>query len=558
MVPSEIPERYSFFPSLDAHNIYICMREAKPHFKDKPSKSLAGLVKSVVFSKKTLLGSRGVDLSLSREKQGIVPFLLFRLSHGLKEEKPLLYQKIITIPSEYYRKFVISFLYDIFVLKKIQKKKIFETTIQKNLFSTDSSQRKNQSAQQLPSSMIDSLKETKHNKFMDEHQKKEHALRKQEKKIYGGILAPCILFILAFAQFNLSSEFTPLVPALKSNWLFMHVSIMICSYTTFIVGGLLSLILLIQSIKSETRSFFFPISFRFPIFISRKSEARFFLSLATKKEKNRKKRIGEEKQRAKPEREERWAERDNVNLKNLSNTAGKQKELTANTFYSATMSVVFSQALIFPKLSEAADKRGSFYSLRSSSFFFPNILDREILQKETKLKIKKNLANQQSRFTDFQKILILQWKNQRKNLNFSSIKTKIWQQLQNKINAPIFSPDISPKKREKTSKKKGSDFNITLDNLSYRMFGIGFPLFTLGLLSGAVWANSAWGSYWSWDIKEVGSFIHWLVLTFYFHCRYKNYVTFSHLVGFFSLLILFFNFFGVSLGIYGSSLHAYS
>nr|YP_009667520.1 Heme attachment to plastid cytochrome c [Trentepohlia odorata]QCW57823.1 Heme attachment to plastid cytochrome c [Trentepohlia odorata] len=126
-------------------------------------------------------------------------------------------------------------------------------------------------------------------------------------------------------------------------------------------------------------------------------------------------------------------------------------------------------------------------------------------------------------------------------------KTQAWQQFQNKTNQLIL--PIS---------KKGGDFNMILDNLSYRMFGIGFPLFTLGLLSGAVWANSAWGSYWSWDIKEVGSFIHWLVLTFYFHCRYKNYITFSHLVGFISLIVLFFNFFGVSLGIYGSSLHAYS
>lgn len=71
-------------------------------------------------------------------------------------------------------------------------------------------------------------------------------LSKPQKKIYGGILAPCILFIIAFAQFNLSSEFSPLVPALKSNWLLMHVSIMIFSYTIFIVAGLISLILIIQ------------------------------------------------------------------------------------------------------------------------------------------------------------------------------------------------------------------------------------------------------------------------------------------------------------------------
>ena len=100
-------------------------------------------------------------------------------------------------------------------------------------------------------------------------------------------------------------------------------------------------------------------------------------------------------------------------------------------------------------------------------------------------------------------------------------------------------------------------FAITLDQISYRLFGIGFPLFTLGILSGAVWANSAWGSYWSWDIKETGSFINWLTIAFYLHCRYKNFISLSHIMAFVSLIILFFNFFGISLGIFGSSLHAY-
>nr|YP_010260995.1 Heme attachment to plastid cytochrome c [Trentepohlia sp. BN17]UIB38749.1 Heme attachment to plastid cytochrome c [Trentepohlia sp. BN17] len=100
-------------------------------------------------------------------------------------------------------------------------------------------------------------------------------------------------------------------------------------------------------------------------------------------------------------------------------------------------------------------------------------------------------------------------------------------------------------------------FSICLDQISYRLFGIGFPLFTLGILSGAVWANSAWGSYWRWDIKETSSLINWLITALYLHCRYKNLLTLSHVVGFFCLLILFFNFFGVSLGIFGSSLHAY-
>lgn len=58
-----------------------------------------------------------------------------------------------------------------------------------------------------------------------------------------------------------------------------------------------------------------------------------------------------------------------------------------------------------------------------------------------------------------------------------------------------------------------------LDNLSYRTLGFGFPLLTTGILSGAVWANQAWGSYWSWDPKETWALITWLIFAIYFHFR---------------------------------------
>ena len=58
-----------------------------------------------------------------------------------------------------------------------------------------------------------------------------------------------------------------------------------------------------------------------------------------------------------------------------------------------------------------------------------------------------------------------------------------------------------------------------LDQLSYRTLGVGFPLLTLGILSGAVWANEAWGSYWSWDPKETWALITWCVFAIYLHFR---------------------------------------
>lgn len=59
----------------------------------------------------------------------------------------------------------------------------------------------------------------------------------------------------------------------------------------------------------------------------------------------------------------------------------------------------------------------------------------------------------------------------------------------------------------------------TLDNISYRMIGLGFPLLTIGIIAGGVWANEAWGSYWSWDPKETWALITWLIFAAYLHAR---------------------------------------
>nr|YP_009550903.1 heme attachment to plastid cytochrome c [Eustigmatophyceae sp. Ndem 8/9T-3m6.8]QAA11838.1 heme attachment to plastid cytochrome c [Eustigmatophyceae sp. Ndem 8/9T-3m6.8] len=61
--------------------------------------------------------------------------------------------------------------------------------------------------------------------------------------------------------------------------------------------------------------------------------------------------------------------------------------------------------------------------------------------------------------------------------------------------------------------------NELLDIWSYRLIAFGFPCLTLGIISGAVWANQAWGSYWSWDPKESWALITWLVFAIYLHSR---------------------------------------
>ena len=73
--------------------------------------------------------------------------------------------------------------------------------------------------------------------------------------------------------------------------------------------------------------------------------------------------------------------------------------------------------------------------------------------------------------------------------------------------------------REAIESQQDSTIALTLDNLSYRILGIGFPLLTIGILSGAVWANEAWGSYWSWDPKETWALLTWLIFAIYLHTR---------------------------------------
>lgn len=61
-----------------------------------------------------------------------------------------------------------------------------------------------------------------------------------------------------------------------------------------------------------------------------------------------------------------------------------------------------------------------------------------------------------------------------------------------------------------------------LDIISYNMIAFGFLFLTLGIISGAVWANSAWGTYWSWDPKETWSLITWFIYAIYLHTRLRK------------------------------------
>jgi len=77
----------------------------------------------------------------------------------------------------------------------------------------------------------------------------------------------------------------------------------------------------------------------------------------------------------------------------------------------------------------------------------------------------------------------------------------------------------------------------------YQILRTAFPFMTFGLLSGALWAEDAWGQYWSWDAKEVWSLITWGLYLIYFHCRKSGWARnadWAHLLAFLALLATFF------------------
>ncbi len=96
-----------------------------------------------------------------------------------------------------------------------------------------------------------------------------------------------------------------------------------------------------------------------------------------------------------------------------------------------------------------------------------------------------------------------------------------------------------------------------LDDLNYQMIVIGFLMLTLGIITGSVWAHSAWGTYWSWDPKETWSLITWLVYASVIHARLVRgwkgkKIAILSIVGF---LCVLFTYFGVN---YLAGLHSYA
>ena len=118
-------------------------------------------------------------------------------------------------------------------------------------------------------------------------------------------------------------------------------------------------------------------------------------------------------------------------------------------------------------------------------------------------------------------------------------------------------------KQSMENNKSRSDFNKrmpaldVLDDISYKFIAVGFPLLSIVIISGAIWAEYAWGRYWSWDPKETWSLITWLVYAAYLHARFTfgwkgGRAAWMSILGF---IFVLFTFFGVNYVL--SGIHSY-
>ncbi len=100
-----------------------------------------------------------------------------------------------------------------------------------------------------------------------------------------------------------------------------------------------------------------------------------------------------------------------------------------------------------------------------------------------------------------------------------------------------------------------------LDTMAYRLVAVGFPIWTFAaLVAGPIWAEYAWGSYWSWDPKEVWAFITWVGYAAYLHARatagFRGRA--AAVIGLVAFATLLFNFVGINFFFGGGSMHTYA
>ena len=328
----------------------------------------------------------------------------------------------------------------------------------------------------------------------------------------GTITSPLALFINAFATFSLPQEMqkvTVLVPALHSNWLIMHVSVMMVSYAALLSGSLLAMAFLVVS------------------FINDKVNA---LYLVQDCENERKKTVFQPQLRHYSQSEHivdsPFRESVDSSLNGTVDSHWLSPKGTANETLEGTVNT-------FPKGTVNSAIKGT-VDRSSADDFYNNSVDYAWVN---------GVENGTSLRSFPPKGTTKSMGLMAKPLDFVSA----YQTFEKKLLSSLPVQD----------RIKSIDLAETLDNLSYRSIGLGFALLTIGIFSGAVWANEAWGSYWSWDPKETWAFVTWLVFAFYLHTRLsKGWVgKESAFVAIFGFLVVWFCYLGVNF--FGKGLHSY-
>ena len=252
----------------------------------------------------------------------------------------------------------------------------------------------------------------------------------------GAIISPLALFTTSFASFSLPKEMqkaSVLVPALQSNWLMMHVTVMMLSYAALLGGSVLAIAFLIL-------------------------------------------------------------------------TFGKKVELTGNSLGFISTSSLPNEKNTFVNFE--ITNPGLQYQDPNTENFLTQSYYRDFSKSTENFPNKQSLLKE-SFVTNGNLDISVAW---------DSALTGLVPSAFGKFNEVEQTKD---QVEQATQTKKSFDLKLakSLDNLSYRTLGIGFPLLTIGIISGAVWANEAWGSYWSWDPKETWALITWVIFAIYFHTR---------------------------------------
>ena len=310
----------------------------------------------------------------------------------------------------------------------------------------------------------------------------------------GVVIAPIALLITSFASFSLPKEMqraTALIPALQSNWLMMHVTVMMISYVTLLAGSLFAIAFLV--VNWYTRQLETP---------------------------------------------DQMAPRPKTSYQSFA-IANSAKNPTPPGTTQGSPSLHFvnkmDKAFALPAMQRGGQRtpQVKFFGLKSQQI---TALSSSLLKSPQPLIVSTSSSNNVSTEAPIvsSKLQrpVFAFKNQvndsvapRKEKTESSYSsTYIENQNNSSLSVlPLFDNInsslmfVSPSPTPVSTKM--STLAETLDNLSYRTLGLGFPLLTIGILSGAVWANEAWGSYWSWDPKETWAFITWLVFAIYLHTR---------------------------------------